>query len=156
MSTSGSTCSPRPSRVASPAERLADLELAYAPPFSSAKDPVNMLGYMAENVRSGACDLVAYDELGPLIASGWTLLDVRTDEEHANGVDSRGAQHPGRRAAEELGPVPDAWSSTARWATAATPRRRSPTSSASRPGTSTAGTARGWRPTLPPPGNRVG
>ena len=34
------------------AERLADLELAYAPPFSSAKDPVNMLGYMAENAPS--------------------------------------------------------------------------------------------------------
>ena len=34
------------------ADGLADLELAYAPPFSSAKDPVNMLGYMAENVRS--------------------------------------------------------------------------------------------------------
>ena len=40
------------------ADRLADLELAYAPPFSSAKDPVNMLGYMAENVLSGDCDIV--------------------------------------------------------------------------------------------------
>ena len=40
------------------AGRLADLELAYAPPFSSAKDPVNLLGYMAENVLSGACDIV--------------------------------------------------------------------------------------------------
>ena len=36
------------------ADALADLELAYAPPFSSAKDPVNMLGYMAENVLSGS------------------------------------------------------------------------------------------------------
>ena len=35
-----------------PAPSLADLELAYAPPFSSAKDPVNMLGYMAENLLS--------------------------------------------------------------------------------------------------------
>ena len=40
------------------ADRLADLELAYAPPFSSAKDPVNLLGYMAENVLSGDCDVV--------------------------------------------------------------------------------------------------
>ena len=40
------------------ADRLADLELAYAPPFSSAKDPVNLLGYMAENVLSGDCDIV--------------------------------------------------------------------------------------------------
>jgi len=68
------------------AERLADLELAYAPPFSSAKDPVNMLGYMAENVRSGACELVSYDELDPLISAGWTLLDVRTEKEYANGA----------------------------------------------------------------------
>src|SRR5579872_4145747 len=45
------------------APELADLELAYAPPFGSAKDPVNMLGYMAENVVSGACDVVEYDEL---------------------------------------------------------------------------------------------
>jgi NADPH-dependent 2,4-dienoyl-CoA reductase/sulfur reductase-like enzyme/rhodanese-related sulfurtransferase len=68
------------------AERLADLELAYAPPFSSAKDPVNMLGYMAENVRSGACDVVAADELPTLQTGGWTLLDVRTADEHARGA----------------------------------------------------------------------
>ncbi len=64
------------------AEGLADLELAYAPPFSSAKDPVNMLGYMAENVRSGACDVVEYDELAALTDAGWTLADVRTAPEH--------------------------------------------------------------------------
>jgi NADPH-dependent 2,4-dienoyl-CoA reductase/sulfur reductase-like enzyme/rhodanese-related sulfurtransferase len=69
-----------------PAEGLADLELAYSPPFSSAKDPVNMLGYMAENVRSGACDVVAYDEIPALVAAGWTLLDVRTETEHARGA----------------------------------------------------------------------
>jgi NADPH-dependent 2,4-dienoyl-CoA reductase/sulfur reductase-like enzyme/rhodanese-related sulfurtransferase len=68
-----------------PAESLADLELAYAPPFSSAKDPVNMLGYMAENVRSGECDVVEPDEIAGAMASGWVLLDVRTAGEHANG-----------------------------------------------------------------------
>ena len=60
------------------AESLADLELAYAPPFSSAKDPVNMLGYMAENVRSGECDVVEPDELESLVAVGWMLIDVRS------------------------------------------------------------------------------
>jgi len=65
-----------------PAEQLADLELAYSPPYSSAKDPVNMLGYMAENVRSGACDVVEYGELPALSDSGWTLIDVRSHEEH--------------------------------------------------------------------------
>ncbi len=68
------------------ADRLADLELAYAPPFSSAKDPVNLLGYMAENVLSGDCDVVDPQELGELVASGWTLVDVRTAEEHALGA----------------------------------------------------------------------
>ena len=68
------------------AEGLADLELAYAPPFSSAKDPVNMLGYMAENVLSGDCDIVAPGELDGLIGDGWTLIDVRTEAEHAAGA----------------------------------------------------------------------
>jgi len=67
------------------AEALADLELAYAPPFSSAKDPVNMLGYMAENLMSGECDVVEADELADLVASGWQLLDVRTKDEHERG-----------------------------------------------------------------------
>jgi NADPH-dependent 2,4-dienoyl-CoA reductase/sulfur reductase-like enzyme/rhodanese-related sulfurtransferase len=68
------------------ASRLADLELAYAPPFSSAKDPVNMLGYMAENVLSGDCDIVDPNELAALVKQGWMLIDVRTAEEHAAGA----------------------------------------------------------------------
>jgi NADPH-dependent 2,4-dienoyl-CoA reductase/sulfur reductase-like enzyme/rhodanese-related sulfurtransferase len=68
------------------ADLLADLELAYAPPFSSAKDPVNLLGYMAENVLSGDCDVVDPKELGELVAKGWPLIDVRTVEEHAKGA----------------------------------------------------------------------
>ncbi len=66
-----------------PAERLADLELAYAPPYSSAKDPVNMLGYMIENVRSGDCDVVPPAELMTLVADGWQVVDVRSAAEHA-------------------------------------------------------------------------
>lgn len=65
------------------ADGLADLELAYAPPFSSAKDPVNMLGYMAENVIAGDCDVVDAAQVPELIAQGWTLLDVRTPAEQA-------------------------------------------------------------------------
>ena len=67
------------------APALADLELAYAPPFSSAKDPVNMLGYMAENVLSGECDVIAPGELAGLADTGWTVLDVRTPSEFAAG-----------------------------------------------------------------------
>lgn len=65
------------------ANRLADLELAYAPPFSSAQDPVNLLGYMAENVLAGDCDVVDARDLATLVDDGWTLLDVRTAPEHA-------------------------------------------------------------------------
>jgi NADPH-dependent 2,4-dienoyl-CoA reductase/sulfur reductase-like enzyme/rhodanese-related sulfurtransferase len=68
------------------ADRLADLELAYAPPFSSAKDPVNVLGYMAENVLSGDCDVVDPRELDGLVTAGWTVVDVRTAEEYAAGA----------------------------------------------------------------------
>ena len=69
-----------------PAERLADLELAYAPPFSSAKDPVNQLGYMAENVLNRDCDVVSPDDLEDLVGQGWLLVDVRTEKEHAEGA----------------------------------------------------------------------
>jgi NADPH-dependent 2,4-dienoyl-CoA reductase/sulfur reductase-like enzyme/rhodanese-related sulfurtransferase len=68
------------------ADQLADLELAYAPPFSSAKDPVNLLGYMAENVLSGDCDIVGPQELADLVERGWPVIDVRTAEEHATGA----------------------------------------------------------------------
>jgi NADPH-dependent 2,4-dienoyl-CoA reductase/sulfur reductase-like enzyme/rhodanese-related sulfurtransferase len=68
------------------ADRLADLELAYAPPFSSAKDPVNILGYMAGNVLAGDCDVVDHHELDSLVEQGWTLVDVRTELEHDAGA----------------------------------------------------------------------
>jgi rhodanese-related sulfurtransferase len=68
------------------ADRLADLELAYAPPFSSAKDPVNLLGYMAGNVLSGDCDVVDPQEIDSLVEQGWVLLDVRTRAEHVAGA----------------------------------------------------------------------
>ena len=68
------------------AMELADLELAYAPPYSSAKDPVNMLGYMAENVLVGDCNVVGAEELAEVRAGGCTVLDVRTPEEHRQGA----------------------------------------------------------------------
>jgi rhodanese-related sulfurtransferase len=64
---------------------LADLELAYAPQFGSAKDPVNMLGYIADNLRSGNTETVQWHELEQEVASGALVLDVRTPAEHAAG-----------------------------------------------------------------------
>ncbi|WP_433192098.1 FAD-dependent oxidoreductase [Nocardia sp. CA-107356] len=68
-----------------PASRLMDLELAYAPQFGSAKDPVNMLGYMADNLRSGAIRTVQWHEVDEVIAAGAHPVDVRSREEFVAG-----------------------------------------------------------------------
>ena len=68
------------------APELADLELAYAPPFGSAKDPVNMLGYIAENVVSGLVKTAQWHEIDQYRSQGYTLLDVRTQGECARGM----------------------------------------------------------------------
>ena len=67
------------------AEELADLELAYAPPFGSAKDPINMLGYMAENLTSGLTETIQWDQLDDRLAGGAILIDVRSTEEFTRG-----------------------------------------------------------------------
>lgn len=69
-----------------PAPELADLELAYAPPFGSAKDPVNMLGYIAENLLTGFTENVQWYDVRPMQAQGVTLLDVRTKDEYSRGA----------------------------------------------------------------------
>ncbi len=68
------------------ASDLADLELAYAPQFSSAKDPVNMLGYAAMNARSGLTPTIQWHELAEAMAAGATLIDVRDASEHRHGA----------------------------------------------------------------------
>ena len=60
---------------------LQDLELAYAPPFSSAKSAENMVGFAAENLLSGLSPTVNWHEVEALVANGAILLDVRTTEE---------------------------------------------------------------------------
>jgi TusA-related sulfurtransferase/rhodanese-related sulfurtransferase len=60
---------------------LQDLELAYAPPYSSGKDPVNMLGYAAANILDHMLDTVRYDEIDQLVAAGNILVDVSQPEE---------------------------------------------------------------------------
>ena len=67
------------------APELADLELAYAPPFGSAKDPVNMLGYIAENMMSGLLKTAQWNQTQELRNSGYQLIDVRTPSEYGNG-----------------------------------------------------------------------
>ena len=67
------------------APELADLELAYAPPFGSAKDPVNMLGYIAENVISGLVETAQWSEIEDFTSRGFELIDVRSAGEFARG-----------------------------------------------------------------------
>ncbi|WP_121615181.1 CoA-disulfide reductase [Virgibacillus halodenitrificans] len=64
---------------------LPDLELAYAPPYSSAKDPVNMAGYVASNIMEGEVDTIQWHEIDRILADGGTLIDVRRPEEWENG-----------------------------------------------------------------------
>ena len=68
------------------ADQLKDLDLAYAPPFSSAKDPVNMAGFMIENLETGIVKQYHWDEIADLPRDGSvTLLDTRTVGEYAGG-----------------------------------------------------------------------
>ena len=68
------------------ADKLKDLDLAYAPPFSSAKDPVNMAGFMIENLNTGMVKQYHWDEIADLPRDGSvTLLDTRTAGEYAGG-----------------------------------------------------------------------
>jgi NADPH-dependent 2,4-dienoyl-CoA reductase/sulfur reductase-like enzyme/rhodanese-related sulfurtransferase len=67
------------------APELADLELAYAPPFGSAKDPINMLGYIAENVMSGLLETAQWSQIDEFEDRGFQLVDVRTSSEYVAG-----------------------------------------------------------------------
>ncbi|MBN2504760.1 MAG: CoA-disulfide reductase [Bacilli bacterium] len=64
---------------------LKDLELSYAPPFSSAKDPVNMLGFTAENIINNLVDTFSWSEVEDLIKRGEFILDVREPIENELG-----------------------------------------------------------------------
>ncbi|CAM4379962.1 FAD-dependent oxidoreductase [Paenibacillus macerans] len=64
---------------------LTELELAYAPPYSSAKDPVNMAGYTAENVLSGRTNVFVPKDLAARDEQSTLLVDVRSEIEHAGG-----------------------------------------------------------------------
>ena len=64
---------------------LPELELSYAPPFGSAKDPVNMIGYAAMNIAMGLSDNIQWHQLEAELAQGKVLLDVRQVNEVARG-----------------------------------------------------------------------
>ncbi|WP_035054981.1 FAD-dependent oxidoreductase [Carnobacterium pleistocenium] len=67
------------------ADQLASLELAYAPPYSSAKDPVNMLGYTADNMMNQKVKTIQWHEVDALLDQNAYFLDIREDFELATG-----------------------------------------------------------------------
>ncbi len=67
-------------------ENLIDLELAYAPPYGSAKDPVNMIGFVADNILNGMTEQVLWRELDELDKEQYKLLDIREDVEMEIGT----------------------------------------------------------------------
>lgn len=71
---------------------LAELELAYAPPFGSAKDPVNLAGMAAQNVLADDVKLAQWDEIASFDPKQTVLLDVRRSDERAKGF-LPGARH---------------------------------------------------------------
>ncbi|WP_127572641.1 FAD-dependent oxidoreductase [Georgenia faecalis] len=71
-------------RAGMSADDLAELELAYAPPYGSAKDPVNMLGFVAQNVLDGTMPQWHPDELDDVVAHS-LVLDVRSRGEYERG-----------------------------------------------------------------------
>ncbi|HFI0081823.1 TPA: FAD-dependent oxidoreductase [Streptococcus suis] len=73
-------------RFGARADQLASIELSYAPPYSSAKDPVNMLGYTADNILSGKVATFQWSQVDELISNNTFLLDVREEFELATGT----------------------------------------------------------------------
>lgn len=72
-------------RLGGTVEDLTELELSYAPPFSSAKDPVNMAGFVAQNVLEGRSHVATWEDVLKMKPEDYILVDVRTELEYSNG-----------------------------------------------------------------------
>jgi NADPH-dependent 2,4-dienoyl-CoA reductase/sulfur reductase-like enzyme/peroxiredoxin family protein/rhodanese-related sulfurtransferase/TusA-related sulfurtransferase len=84
-------------------EDLADIEHAYAPPYSSARDPVHLLAYAAENILRGLSHHVRWDELDP---AKHFILDVRTHEEFSLGSIPQAVNIPLQEIRKRLNELP--------------------------------------------------
>lgn len=86
---------------------LADLELCYAPPFGSAKDPVNLAGMIGENIRRGLLSQVQWHEVPRLAAEEKAFfVDVRSDQECAGGTLSGAVNIPLPQLRDRLSEIP--------------------------------------------------
>jgi rhodanese-related sulfurtransferase len=86
--------------------QIGQLELAYAPPFGSAKDPVNLAGMVAENVQRGLVEVAQWSDVAAMDPERSFLLDVRSQEEWDAG-NIPGAHHiPLPQLRKRFGEVP--------------------------------------------------
>ena len=89
------------------AQDLAELDLTYAPPYSSAKDPVNLAGFMIENISDGTLKQFHIDDIKNLPHDGSiTLLDARTPLEYQKGHVDRFVNIPVDELRERLDEIP--------------------------------------------------
>jgi rhodanese-related sulfurtransferase len=65
---------------------LAELELAYAPPYGSAKDPVNIAGFVAQNILEGRMPVFYAEDVASIDHATQQILDVRSTVEHKQGA----------------------------------------------------------------------
>ena len=93
-------------RFGARADQLASIELSYAPPYSSAKDPVNMLGYTADNILSGKVATFQWSQVDELISNNAFLLDVREEFELATGKIESSHHIPLNQLRQRLGELP--------------------------------------------------
>lgn len=93
-------------RFGARADQLASIELSYAPPYSSAKDPVNMLGYTADNILSGKVATFQWSQVDELLSNNAFLLDVREEFELATGTIESSHHIPLNQLRQRLGELP--------------------------------------------------
>ena len=84
---------------------LGEIEHAYAPPYSSAKDPVNMAGFAAQNILDGLVGSITWDQLQQADSQQY-LLDVRTPEEYAGGTIGGAVNIPVDTLRDRIGELP--------------------------------------------------
>lgn len=73
-------------RLGATVDDLAELELAYAPPFGSAKDPVNLAGMIAQNIMRGLGNVIQWHEVEDRVSKGAIIVDVREQAEVDRGA----------------------------------------------------------------------
>ncbi len=85
---------------------LEDLELAYAPPYSSSRDPVNIIGFTAANVLRGDAKVMHWEEINQLDRHQTTIVDVRLPEELALGMLDGAINIPLQQIRQQINEIP--------------------------------------------------